>query len=63
MLRLVRGNPSPEELGAVVALLVARCAGGAAEPAPEPPSWWATPQLRSPLTHGPGAWRASGLPR
>jgi hypothetical protein len=64
VLKLVRGNPTPEELGAVVALLAARSAAGgvAEEPAPTR-SLWATPQLRTPLAHGPGAWRASGLPR
>jgi len=65
VLRLVRGNPTAEELGAVVALLAARSASGggvAEEPAPAR-SLWATPQLRTPLAHGPGSWKASALPR
>jgi hypothetical protein len=63
VLRLIRGSATAEELAAVVALLASR--SGAPEPEPEPVrrSLWATPQLRPPLSHGPGAWRASGLPR
>lgn len=62
-LRLVRGNPTPEELGAVVALLAARSGASAEEPAPVQPSLWAVPQLRHPQAPGPGAWRASVLPQ
>jgi hypothetical protein len=58
--RVVRGNPTPEELAALIAVVSAR---GAAEDAPAPVrSAWAAPQLRRPLTPGPGAWRASALP-
>jgi hypothetical protein len=62
LLRVVRGDPSPEELAALVAVVTSR--GAPAEPEPAPPSRWATrsAQLRRPLPHGPGAWRASGLP-
>ena len=59
-LKVVRGNPSPEELAAVVVLLTA-ASGGAASPEPEVRSLWAAPQLRGALHAGPGAWRASGL--
>ena len=62
-LKLVRGNPTPEELAAVVALLAARSAAAPAEEPAPARSLWAVPQLRTPLSHGPGAWRASGLPR
>ncbi|MFC4462986.1 acyl-CoA carboxylase epsilon subunit, partial [Pseudonocardia nematodicida] len=43
----------------------AASAGGADAPPPAPPSPWSHPaaQLRAPLVPGPGAWRASGLPR
>ena len=63
LLRVLRGNPSPEELAALVAVLAAR--GGDEEPAAPPSSRWAdrSTLLRSPLPSGPGAWRASGLPR
>jgi hypothetical protein len=61
VLRIVRGNPSAEELAALIAVVSSR---GAAEPDPTPArSLWATPLLRRPLTPGPGAWRASSLSR
>ena len=63
VLKLVRGTATPEELAAVVALLAARSGGGQAEEAPVQPSLWSAPQLRGTLAAGPGAWRASGLPR
>ena len=61
-LTVVRGDATPEELAVVVALLTA-ASGSAPAPEPEVRSLWATPQLRQPLDHGAGAWRASGLPR
>ncbi len=60
-LRIVRGDATPEEIAAVVALLASR-AGAADEPPPAVPSAWGRPQLRAPLHPGPGAWVASGLP-
>ena len=61
LLRVVRGNPSPEELAALIAVVSAR-GGEVDEPAP-PHSPWGRPSLRSTLHPGPGAWRASTLPR
>jgi len=63
LLRVVRGNPSPEELAALLAVVSARSTVAAA-PEPAPPSRWASRAagLRRPLSPGPGAWRASGLP-
>ena len=61
LLTVVRGEPTPEQLAALVAMVSARGAGGEPEPEPER-SLWARPQLRAPLHAGPGAWRASGLP-
>ena len=58
VLRLVRGNATPEELAAVVALL-SRAGTGAAAPAEPTPPLWARPQLRAPLRPGPGAWRGA----
>jgi Acyl-CoA carboxylase epsilon subunit len=62
-LRVVRGEPTAEELAALVAVLAAR---SAAAPAPtrRPRSAWADPGRRLGLTHraGPGAWRRSTLP-
>ena len=61
LLTVVRGEPTPEQLAALVAVLAAR--SGAAEPAPTAAApLWSAPQLRTPMFPGPGAWRASGLP-
>ena len=62
LLRVVRGEPSAEELAALVAVVAAR-ASATAEPEPPARPLWGRPVLRSTLTPGPGAWRASGLPR
>lgn len=63
LLTVVRGEPTPEQLAALIAVVSARAAGAAEDTAePAPPSLWSRPQLRGPLTHGAGAWRASGLP-
>ena len=62
LLRVVRGEPTAEELAALVAVVTAR-ASAVPEPAgPPAPSRWGRPVLRSPLHPGPGAWRASGPP-
>ena len=62
LLRVVRGAPTDAELAALVAVVAAR-ASGAAEPEPPARPLWGRPVLRPMLTPGPGAWRASGLPR
>jgi hypothetical protein len=63
-LRLVRGDATPEEVAALVAVLSAASAGDAAKPAPRHTSQWASRErgVRRPLQPGPGAWRASALP-
>jgi hypothetical protein len=63
-LRLVRGDASPEEVAALLAVLSAASAGEP-EPAPRPTSQWSSPAraMRRPLTPGAGAWRASAWPR
>lgn len=62
VLRLVRGNATPEELGAVVALLAARSGGVAESETPTTPSAWGAPRLRQPMpAPGPGAWHAAVL--
>lgn len=61
LLRVVRGNPTPEELAALVAVLASR-GGGVAEPeAPRSP--WGRPgaALRHSLPTHVSAWRESGL--
>jgi Acyl-CoA carboxylase epsilon subunit len=63
-LRIVRGEPTDEELAALTVVLAA--AGRPGEPersAAEQPSWnRAESRLRRPLHPGPGAWRASARP-
>lgn len=60
-LRVIRGDATPEELAAVIALLASRSGSGAAPEDPPAPSLWARPQLRAPLPPpGQGAWVASG---
>ena len=60
----VRGDATPEEVAALVAVL-----GGLAAsttPAPEPPrSQWSAPhrRLRTPLAPSRDGWRTSTLPR
>ncbi|MCA1710127.1 MAG: acyl-CoA carboxylase subunit epsilon [Actinobacteria bacterium] len=61
LLRVVRGNPTPEELAALIAVVSTRGVAAPEEPARR--SLWATPVLRAPLHAGPRAWRASSLPR
>ena len=65
MLRIVRGTPSDEELAALTAVLAAASSRhGTADPPPRR-STWAAPaaRMRTPLHPGPGAWKASALPR
>ncbi len=63
LLRIVRGTPDDVELAALTAV-VAALPGPAEKPADKPKSAWADParRMRAPLAHGPGAWRASGMP-
>ncbi len=62
-LRIVNTDATAEEVAAVVAVLSAL--GGGAAPAPRRTPAWSAPArgVRRPLLHGPGAWRASALPR
>ena len=64
MIRVLRGEPTPEELAALVAVVSTR--GASAEPSALPEaSQWADRSLflRRPLPHGPGGWRASARRR
>ncbi|POX42171.1 hypothetical protein C3489_38105, partial [Streptomyces sp. Ru71] len=61
----VRGNPTPEELAAVVSVLTVAGAP-APPPAPARPAGaWASRrlQLRTPHSYGPAGWLAPALPR
>ena len=64
LLRVVRGEPTAEELAALVAVLAARSAAAAAPPPARPRSAWADPARRLGVAGrpGPGAWRRSALP-
>jgi len=65
VLRVARGDATPEEIAAVVAVLLSRAAASDSGPPPRrPPSAWAdrSRQLRRPLFPGPDAWRRSALP-
>jgi len=64
LLKIVKGDPSPEEIAALVAVLAA--VGSAAGPvAVQPRLEWNAPHrlLRPPHQPGPAGWRTSGLPR
>jgi hypothetical protein len=68
LLTVVRGDASVQEIAALVAVLAAKSAGSpslTAGPAQgERVCGWSNRSalLRKPLSHGPGAWRASGRP-
>lgn len=65
VIRVVRGNPTEEELAALVAVIVTAGSNAATEP-PAPQRRWASPaaRLRSPAYgRRPGGWRASVMPR
>ena len=68
LLTVVKGEPTPEQLAALVAVLARlRAIAGEPEALPTPtaeqePALWGRPAVRSSPPAGPGAWRASGLP-
>ena len=64
LLRIVRGDPTDDELAALVAVVAARSTT-APDPGAAPSGRWAAAprRLREPLRPGPGAWGASHLPR
>jgi hypothetical protein len=66
VLRVVKGEPTPEELAALVAVVSARAATATAAPTTESTraSDWATywRTARHPLHPGPNRWRASAHP-
>jgi hypothetical protein len=62
-LRIINKDATPEEIAALTAVIAAM---GSVAPAPEKPgSLWAARhrRTRAALRPGPGAWRASALPR
>ena len=65
LLRVVKGEPTDEELAALVVALTTQRLPVAAPPPGTPTSGWTAPEqrLRRTITAGPGAWRASARPR
>jgi hypothetical protein len=63
LLRVVEGDPTPEEIVALVAVFASL--GGPAAPAPRRTPEWQAHHRKVRATHlpGPGGWRSSGLPR
>ena len=70
VLAVVRGDATAEEIAALTAVLATRSAAAARVAAASAPGrgggvfGWASRRamLRKPLSHGPGAWRASARP-
>jgi len=67
VIQIVRGEPAPEELAALVAVLTAVAVACAAEAgsAPTAPSGWTdrSRYVRGALAHSPNGWRAAAFPR
>jgi hypothetical protein len=65
LLRIVKGDPTPEEVAALVTVVSAAAAAEASAKDRRPTPEWSAQhrKLRRPHLHGAGAWRASGLPR
>jgi Acyl-CoA carboxylase epsilon subunit len=60
-LEVVKGNPSEDELAALLMVLKARAGASTTAPKPADNGWsayWRA--MRAPLHPGPGGWRASG---
>jgi hypothetical protein len=62
-LTIINKDATPEEIAAITAVIASM--GSVAPPPEKPRSLWAARQrrTRAVLRPGPGAWRASGLPR
>jgi hypothetical protein len=64
VLRIVNADATPEEVAALVAVFTALGSGGGEAPKRPRPAWSNPARgVRRTHRHGPGAWRASGLPR
>jgi hypothetical protein len=64
ILQVVKGDPTPEELAALIAVIAARSAAPAPTAKPQRANNWATywRNARTPFRPGPGQWRASAHP-
>ncbi|NYE37420.1 hypothetical protein F4692_002553 [Nocardioides cavernae] len=64
LLKVVNPDATPEEVAALVAVFSALGSAGGEAPRRPRPSWNAPARgVRQTHRAGPGAWRASGLPR
>jgi hypothetical protein len=63
VLRVIRGDATPEEVAALLAVVMARAAAAPAA-RPRPSAAWNDHGrvMRAPVAPGPGAWRASAWP-
>jgi len=60
---VVKGDPTPEEIAAVVVAITSLRAVGSGRPVPQMSQWSAYWRgLRAPVAPGPGSWRQSGRP-
>jgi hypothetical protein len=60
---VVRGDATPEELAALVAVVAALGSSAGEPPRRRTPEWSAHHRkMRRSLPHGPGGWRSSALP-
>jgi hypothetical protein len=60
----IKGDPTPEEVAALVAVLQGVASSAAPAEKPRRSEWSAPHRLvRTPLASGPGGWRSSSLPR
>ena len=64
VLRIITPDATPEEIAALVAVFAALGSSTPQAPRRRTPAWSQPARLvRTPVAHGPGGWRASGLPR
>lgn len=60
VLTVVHGSPTPEEIAALVVVLMSRPPTTSPAPQPNPSGWSAYRRgVRAPLAPGPGAWRTA----
>jgi hypothetical protein len=62
LLRIVKGDATPEEIAALVTVLAARAAAAVPAPKPQQSPWtYRRAQLSKPVFVGAGEWRRSGF--
>lgn len=63
--RIVRGEPTPEEIAALIAVIARRGSGVTAPSAPPKPSGWTdrSRYVRTGLWHVSDGWRTSAYPQ